>query len=303
MGLMDKVKAQANTLAQSANAGIAKLDAIPAQRRADALLRNLGLAVLAERTGRATGDTQTQIDQILAELAQHEAQNNVDLVQQAAQAQAQQMQAQQARMNMQGDYLSGAAPVDPNVPPSAAGFPGQSPSGFPQQGAPAGFPQQGTPSGFPGQAPAGFPQQGAPSAFPGAAQTGFPQQGAQAGFPGGAQTGFPQQGGPSGFPGQAPAGFPQQGAPSGFPGAVQTGFPQQPGSTGFPGDQSGFGDQGGFPRAAQGGFPGSAPTGYPQQGGSAGFPVANPMGFPAAVDEPEPDQGQGQGLFPPSSGA
>ncbi len=280
MGLMDKVKAQASTLAQSANAGMAKLDAMPAQRRADTLLRNLGLAVLAERTGRATADTQTQIDQTLAELAQHEAQNNVDLVQQAAQAQAQQLQAQQARMNMQGDYLSGAPPVDPNVPPAAGGFPGQ---------APAGFPQQGDPSGFPGQAPAGFPQQGAP-----------------AGFPGSAQTGFPQQGDPSGFPGQAQPGFPQQGAQAGFPGTAQAGFPQQAGSAGFPGSApAGFGDQGGFPGAAQSGFPGAAPSGFPQQGGPAGFPAADPMGFPVASDEPEPGQGQGQGqsFFPPSSGA
>src|SRR5262249_47512685 len=41
MGLMDRVKAQASSLAQQANQGMAKLDNLPAQRRADALLRSL----------------------------------------------------------------------------------------------------------------------------------------------------------------------------------------------------------------------------------------------------------------------
>ena len=89
MGLMDRVKQQASSLAQQANQGMARLDNMPAQRRADALLRSLGVAVLAERTGRATGDTEAQISQILADIAQHEQQYNVNLVQQAAQAQAQ----------------------------------------------------------------------------------------------------------------------------------------------------------------------------------------------------------------------
>src|SRR6266516_5988482 len=63
MGLMDRVKQQASTLAQQANQGMAKLDNLPAQRRADALLRSLGVAILAERTGRATADTSAQITQ------------------------------------------------------------------------------------------------------------------------------------------------------------------------------------------------------------------------------------------------
>src|SRR5215470_16971268 len=90
VGLMDRVKAQATSLAQQANQGMAKLDNLPAQRRADALLRSLGVAVLAERTGRASGDTEAQISRILADIAQHEQQYTVNLVQQAEQAQAQQ---------------------------------------------------------------------------------------------------------------------------------------------------------------------------------------------------------------------
>src|SRR6266487_57998 len=86
MGLMDRVKAQASNLAQQANQGMARLDNLPAQRRADALLRSLGVAVLAERTSRATADTAAQITQILADIAQHEQQYNVNLVQEATQA-------------------------------------------------------------------------------------------------------------------------------------------------------------------------------------------------------------------------
>ncbi|HVB44735.1 MAG TPA: hypothetical protein VNF47_18815 [Streptosporangiaceae bacterium] len=190
MGLMDKVKAQANSLAQSANAGMAKLDALPAQRRADALLRGLGLAVLAERTGRATGDTEAQINQLLAEIAQHEAQNNVNLVQQAAaqaQAQAQQMQ------TGPGEFLtSSPTATDPNVP------------GAP----PVGTPGSGAPAGFPGAAPTSFPQSGGPAGFPEAAPVSP------------APTSFPQSGGPTGFPEASPA--------TSFPAAVPTGFPGTP---------------------------------------------------------------------------
>ena len=53
MGLMDRVKAQATELAQKTQGTAkAKLDEAQAKRRADALLRSLGAAVYAERTGR-----------------------------------------------------------------------------------------------------------------------------------------------------------------------------------------------------------------------------------------------------------
>src|SRR6266571_361865 len=197
MGLMDRVKAQASNLAQQANQGMARLDNLPAQRRADALLRSLGVAVLAERTGRASADTPTQITQILADIAQHEQQYNVNLVQQAAQAQAQQVQqqqwqAQQAQMRGPGEFLTSAPPADPNAPavrtgpaggaPGYGGQPGYQQGGFPATGQPAGFPQQpGGQAGFPGAAqPGGVPQ----------------QPGGQPGFPGGGQ----QQAAPGSFP-------------------------------------------------------------------------------------------------------
>jgi hypothetical protein len=152
MGLMDRVKAQASSLAQQANQGMAKLDNLPAQRRADALLRSLGVAVLAERTGRATADNEARITQILADIEQHERQYNVDLVQQAAQAQA-----QQAQQQWQGP---GGFPQQPG------GFP-QSPGGF-QPEPPGGYPQP--PGGFQPEPPGGFPQP--PGGYQ---QPGFPQ--------------------------------------------------------------------------------------------------------------------------------
>ena len=94
MGLMDKVKAQATTLAQktqeTANAGMAKLDSTQASRRSDAMLRSLGAAVLAERTGRATAETAGQIEKLISDLTAHEAQHSINLVAQTAQAVAMQ---------------------------------------------------------------------------------------------------------------------------------------------------------------------------------------------------------------------
>ncbi len=186
MGLMDRVKQQASALAQQANEGMAKLDNLPAQRRADALLRSLGVAVLASKTGRATGDSEEQITRILADIAQHEQQYNVDLVAQAAQAAAQAAQVQQpwqpgppgqpwqqgqpgpgqpgqgqpgqGWQQPPGDFLTSAPPPDPNMPaspgPGGPGYGGQPMSG------PQGWGQQG------------IGQQGG-SAFPPA--TSFPQ--------------------------------------------------------------------------------------------------------------------------------
>jgi hypothetical protein len=85
MGLMDKVKAQATQLAQktqeAAQEGKAKLDQAQANRRGDALLRQLGALVFAERTGRGTADTQTQIDQLISTITVHERETGLNLVQ------------------------------------------------------------------------------------------------------------------------------------------------------------------------------------------------------------------------------
>jgi hypothetical protein len=84
MGLLDKVKegvAQATAVTKdAAQKGQAKLDALQAKRAADALLRDLGAAAYAEKTGRAGADNSASIDRILAALEQHERDNGpVDL--------------------------------------------------------------------------------------------------------------------------------------------------------------------------------------------------------------------------------
>jgi hypothetical protein len=168
MGLMDRVKQQANALAQQANQSMAKLDNLPAQRRAESLLRSLGVAVLAEKTGRATGDSEQQITRILADIEQHERQYNVDLVQQAALAQ-----------QMQQPWQPGA-PGQPWQP----GQPGQPGPGQPAQ------PGQPWQQGQPGQpAQPGQPwQQGQPG------QPARPGSGDQGGQPLSGPPGWDQQG-------------------------------------------------------------------------------------------------------------
>jgi hypothetical protein len=130
MGLMDKVKAQATQLAQktqeAAQEGKAKLDQAQASRRADMLLRQLGAAVFAERTGRGTGDTQATIDQLVSALSAHERENGLNLT--------------QATVPPPGSPADQPGPTSGSATWSAP--PGGSPGGSPQD-APGGFPQSG----------------------------------------------------------------------------------------------------------------------------------------------------------------
>ena len=77
MGLMDKVKAQAEVGLAKANeaskAGQAKLDAMQAKRTADGLLHDLGAAIYADRTGRGNDQTKKDADRIVQELKDYEA--------------------------------------------------------------------------------------------------------------------------------------------------------------------------------------------------------------------------------------
>jgi hypothetical protein len=77
MGLMDKVRAQGSQLAQvaqdAAREGKVKLDQAQAKRRADALFRDLGAAVYAERTGRGSPDSKERIDRLVDALSRQEA--------------------------------------------------------------------------------------------------------------------------------------------------------------------------------------------------------------------------------------
>src|SRR5215467_1441508 len=81
MGLMDRVKGQAAQVAQktaqvtqeAAHQGKAKLDQAQAKRRADAMFRDLGAAVYAERTGRGGTDTADKIERLVKALSEQEA--------------------------------------------------------------------------------------------------------------------------------------------------------------------------------------------------------------------------------------
>ncbi len=77
MGLMDRVKEQASQLAQmtqeAAREGKEKLDQAQAKRRADAMFRDLGAAIYAERTGRAGPDNAGKIDRLITALKRQEA--------------------------------------------------------------------------------------------------------------------------------------------------------------------------------------------------------------------------------------
>lgn len=76
MGLMDRVREQAQQLAQAtqdaAREGKVKLDQAQAKRRADAMFRDLGAAVYADRTGRAGPDNEGKIERLVTALKRQE---------------------------------------------------------------------------------------------------------------------------------------------------------------------------------------------------------------------------------------
>ncbi len=78
MGLLDKVKeqaAQAAHMAQEAGkAGQAKLNEAQAKRKVDALFRDLGAAVYAQRKGKPGSDPAV-IDRLIGEIADLEAEH------------------------------------------------------------------------------------------------------------------------------------------------------------------------------------------------------------------------------------
>jgi hypothetical protein len=72
MALMDKMKAQASQLAQKAQeagkAGQAKVEDLQSKRKADALLRELGAAVYAQKSGKPGADGST-IDGLVGQIS------------------------------------------------------------------------------------------------------------------------------------------------------------------------------------------------------------------------------------------
>lgn len=79
MGFLDKVKEQAAVATaaakDAAQKGQAKFDDLQAKRAADGLLRELGAAYYAERTGRATAATAGDLDRLVGALRAHEAEH------------------------------------------------------------------------------------------------------------------------------------------------------------------------------------------------------------------------------------
>jgi hypothetical protein len=79
MALFDKVKEQASQLAQKAQeagkAGQAKIEDAQARRKADGMLRQLGAAVYAQRSGTAGADNSAEVERIVAEIKAFEAEN------------------------------------------------------------------------------------------------------------------------------------------------------------------------------------------------------------------------------------
>jgi hypothetical protein len=134
MGLMDKVRAQATQLAQktqeAAQEGKARLDQAQANRRGDALLRQLGAMVFAERTGRGTPDSQSKIDALITTISTHEQQNGLDLAQATVPP--------PAAPDDQSDPGPGAPPGPGTSPYSTGGDPAGS-----AQDAPGGFSSAG----------------------------------------------------------------------------------------------------------------------------------------------------------------
>lgn len=151
MGLMDKVKAQANQLAQktqeAAQEGKARLDQAQANRRGDVLLRQLGALVFAERTGRGTPESQSKIDDLINTISAHERENGLNL-----------SQAPAPPPGPQGDQ-PGAGSAGPGASP------GQGTSSYPGDAGPAG-------AGPAGPGPAGAGPAGSSQDVPGGFATG-----------------------------------------------------------------------------------------------------------------------------------
>src|SRR5580698_4609664 len=116
MGLLDKVKdaAQNATVAakDAAAKGQAKLDGAQAKRAADGLLRDLGAAYYATKTGRSTATTDADIDRLVAALQAHESEHGqITLAPESAAANP---------TAVPSDGSTAAPPPPPPPPPAAA---------------------------------------------------------------------------------------------------------------------------------------------------------------------------------------
>jgi hypothetical protein len=194
MGLMDKVKAQATQLAQktqeTARDSKAKFDQAQGKRHGDAMLRDLGALVYAERTGRGTPESQEQVDKLVADISTFEAENGINLAAQPA--------------DQPTDDSPGAASADPpgapasrypSSPDPAAGFGSVPPSRYPGAATPAAdfgaTPAAASPAAPPPAADFGAAPAASPAAPPPAADFGAPPAGSPAAPPPAADFGAP----------------------------------------------------------------------------------------------------------------
>jgi hypothetical protein len=177
MGLMDRVKAQASQLAQqaqdAAQEGRAKLDQAQSNRRGDILLRQLGVLVYLDRTGRGSPDTQAKIEQVLNDINAHERQNGLNL---SEQPQAFPFQGQSAQQPGQpAQPFGGPPPGAGPAPQPSTQFPGPASTQFPDD--PSTPPAGGMPSVDTNRQFFPRPEDPAPDAGPsGEGVTGFPPE-------------------------------------------------------------------------------------------------------------------------------
>ena len=116
MGLLDKVKAQATAATEMAKdaaaKGQAKLDDAQAKKAAEGMLRDLGAAFYATKTGRATPTTDADIERLVGALQQHESEHGpMTLAPESAAA---------APTAAPADGAAGAPTPPPPPPPKAA---------------------------------------------------------------------------------------------------------------------------------------------------------------------------------------
>lgn len=140
MGFLDKVKegaASASAAAKdAAQKGQAKLDVMQAKKAADAMLRDLGVAVYAEHTGRGTPETEASAERLVTALQQHEAEHGaVDI---AFESPAAADPTAAAAVGVPTAADPGAPAAAPASPPPAAptAAPAGPPAGAPVDGAP-----------------------------------------------------------------------------------------------------------------------------------------------------------------------
>jgi len=161
MGLMDRVKAQAQQIAQqtmeAAEQSRARLDQAQAGRRGDVLLRQLGVVVYADRTGRGTPDSQAKIDQLINDISAYERENSLNLTEQST------VPPQPTFQPGWPSPYPGGQSANEYGPSPFAGSAGSAQTSFPDAGSTT---SPGSGSSFPDTGEASAPGYGGPTAFP-----------------------------------------------------------------------------------------------------------------------------------------